>query len=161
MGKKIFVVLILGILISCMKRNISSGIGVGAGFPPESGLAKLRIFPGNIDENVRPSFEFQGIYRFEQKDIVPSTGAGLFFEFPEIKDRIFPLFGTTLNLVYLYNREQRKWNVNSEFIFIFSVESIITKNFSLIYEIPINIARTGYTIPKFGFMIGGTFYIKR
>lgn len=145
----------------CMKRSISSSVGSGMGFPPQSGIARLRFSPGNIDENLRPTIDFYGLYRLENKDIVPSTGFGFLFDFPEINDKIFPAFGSSLNLIYLYNKEQKKWDVNGEFLIMIYVENVLSENFSIFYEFPVNALRSGYVFPKFSFIFGGIFYIKR
>lgn len=143
-----------------MKRNISSSVGSGIGFPPQSGIARLRLTPGNIDENVRPAIDFYGIYRLDKKDFVPSTGFGLIFDILEIDDRVFPAFGSSLNLIYLYDKEQKKWNVNSEFLLVIYAESVISENLSVFYELPVNVVRANI-FPKFGLIVGGVFYIKR
>lgn len=156
-----FLFLILIFLMSCMKRNISSAVGGGAGFPPQSGITRLRFSPGNFDENVRPAIDFYGIYRLEKKDIVPSTGFGIFFEFLEIRDTIFPMFGSSFNLMYLYNREQKKWEITTEFLLSIYVESVINQNFSIFYELPVNLLRSGYIFPKFSLIFGGIFYLER
>lgn len=146
---------------SCMKQNISSAVGGGGGFPPQSGITYIRFSPGNIDENMRPTIDLYGIYRFEKKDIVPSTALGFLFEMLEIEDKVFPMFGSTLNLVYLYDKEKRRWDVSTEFLLLISVERVLTDRFSLFYEFSANFLRSGYIFPKFSFLVGGKFYIKR
>lgn len=145
-------------LISCMKRNIYSSLGVGGGIPPGSGISKLKISPGEFDEDIQGVFEVQGFYRFEKKDIVPATGYALLYNFREINDKLFPYFGAAINVLW-FRAEKNKISANGEFSIVLGIESVLSKNISLFYEFPINII--AQEVPKYNLIFGLSFYFKR
>jgi hypothetical protein len=148
---------------SCMKRNIFYSVGGGGGIPPASGVGKIKFSPGEFDEDIQGIFEFQGVWRLEKKDIVPVTGYGLFFNFREINDQIFPYLGTIINVVWLRKEPGKfdflKLNAKGEFSLMLGIETKISKSFSFFLDFPINIVAD--ELPKYSIFFGISHYIKR
>ncbi len=153
----------------CIKRNIFGGLGVGGGVSPEGGITKLKFSPGELDENIQGIVELGGIFRpvwtakkINSIDFVPSVGYGIFFRFTEIRDIIFPYFGTTIDLLFFKTPQEEAvpFSVSNEFRLIIGVEYIRNKNISLFYEFPFRVGGVGVS-PKFSFILGASFYIMR
>lgn len=157
-----FIILLLATSVQgCMKKDILSSVGVGGGFPPYGAVASAKFSLGSIDENLRQIIGFWGIYRPDRRDVVPVTTLGLLFELTEIDDRMFPMVGSYVNLTYLFDSERKRWDATTEFLFVISAEAYVRDHFSLFWEFPVNVARSDYIFPKFSFIVGGTFYLKK
>ena len=148
---------------SCMKRNIFYSVAGGGGIPPASGVGKIKFAPGEFDEDIQGIFEFQGVWRLEKKDIIPVTGYGLFFNFREINDQIFPYLGTVINVMWLRKEPGKfdflKLNAKGEFSLMLGIETKISKSFSFFLDVPINIVAD--ELPKYNIFFGISHYIKR
>jgi len=150
-------------ITSCMKRNIYAGLGGGAGIPPESGLTKIRISPGEFDENIQGVIEIKSAYRIKPKDIVPVVGYGILFNMKEIKDNVFPYFGTTIDLGIFRSQEKtRFFDIGSMLLVTIGAETRLSERFSMFYEFPIGFGGvTGNALPKFTLFFGISYYFKR
>jgi len=148
---------------SCMKRNIFYSVGGGGGILPASGIGKIKFSPGEFDEDIQGIFEFQGVWRLEKKDIVPVTGYGLFFNFREINDRVFPYLGTVISVIWLRKEPGKfdflKLNAKGEFSLTLGIETKMGKSFSFFLDVPINIVAD--ELPKYSILFGISHYIKR
>ncbi len=147
----------------CMKRNIYSGLGGGAGIPPESGMAKIKISPGEFDEDIQGVIELKGVYRIKTRDIIPVFGYGVYFPMREVSEKLFPYFGTVIEIALFRTKDERKFvEIGTSATVIVGTEKILNENISVFYEVPIGIGTiVGNTLPRFMFLFGILYYFKR
>ncbi len=147
----------------CMKRNIYSGLGWGAGIPPESGMAKIKISPGEFDEDAQGVIELKGVYRIKARDIIPVFGYGVYFPIREISEKLFPYFGTVIDIAVFRTKDETKFvEIGSGATIIVGVENILSEKISIFYEFPIGIGEiAGSALPRFTFLFGVSYYLKR
>ena len=159
----IFLFLLSFLTQGCMKRNIYTGLGGGAGIPPESGMTKIKISPGEFDEDIQGVIELKGVYRIKAKDIIPVFGYGVYFPIREVSEKVFPYFGTIIDIAVFRTKDETKFvELGSGATIIIGVENTLSEKVSVFYEFPIGLGEiAGITLPKFMFLFGISYYFKR